>query len=107
MTSARNIVQQLIDQDPDARWDGNCNCIVNSQFGATSPRLVPIAFFDPNRPIQAARDPITVIKVGGFFIENLLGGPGVNMTGRLSQVTVQGGTRNPSCAGLQVVQLVK
>jgi hypothetical protein len=38
-------IQDLIDQDPDAKWDKDCMC-VKSKF-AQSPRVFPIPLFDP------------------------------------------------------------
>lgn len=97
-------VQDLIALDPTAFWDTGCNC-VNSPKGATSPRMIRVAFFDPRLPVTSGRSYVTVIKVGGFFVDSVDGGG--NVTGRFTQVVAYGGPANPACAGLQTVQLVK
>jgi Flp pilus assembly protein TadG len=41
-------VQALYDQDPHARWDTECRCVKDSDFGGhSSPRIFPIPVFDP------------------------------------------------------------
>ena len=41
-------IEELIAQDPGARWDSSTNRVVNSAFGAQqSPRVFPIPLFDP------------------------------------------------------------
>lgn len=97
-------VDDLIALDPAAFWDTGCNC-VNSPQGNSSPRMIRIAFFDPRYPARPGRNYVTVIKVGGFFLESVANNGDV--TGRYTQVTAFGGQANPACAGLQVVQLVK
>jgi hypothetical protein len=97
-------VEDLIALDPTASWDTGCNC-VNSPEGASSPRMIRIAFFDPGYPVESGRNYVTVIKVGGFFLEGVASNGDV--TGRYTQVIAYGGPANPACAGLQVVQLVK
>lgn len=97
-------VQALIDLDPTAFWDTGCGC-VNSPLGADSPRLIRIAFFDPRFAVVPGRTYVTVIKVGGFFIEGVQ--PKGDVLGRYTQVSSQGGTPDPACSFLQTVQLVK
>ena len=97
-------VQALIDLDPTAFWDTSCNC-ANSPLGAKSPRLIHMAFFDPRLPVVSGRNYVTVVKVGGFFIEGLQAGGDV--TGYYTQVIAQGGPPDPNCSFLQIVQLVK
>lgn len=96
-------VQALIDQDPTAFWDSSCNC-ANSPKGINSPRLIRIAFFDPRLPVDPGRNYVTVIKVGGFFLDHI---QGKDVIGRFTQVAAFGGAPDPGCAGLQTVQLVK
>lgn len=97
-------VQDLIALDPTAFWDGGCNC-VNSPKGASSPRLIRIAFFDPRLPVGGGRTFVTVVKVGGFFVDNVQ--PNGDVIGYYTQVVASGGPPDPACAGLQTVQLVK
>ena len=40
-------INDLIDQDPGARWDSSCDCVVGSKFGSHSPRVFPIPLYDP------------------------------------------------------------
>ncbi len=101
-------VQDLIDLDPTAFWDPDCKC-ANSPKGINSPRLIRIGLFDPRDPPSSGRQSVTVIKVGGFFVESVVpSGPNKgNVTGYFTQVAASGGTPDPACAGLQTVQLVK
>jgi hypothetical protein len=94
-------VRALIDQDPTATWAGDH---VNSPLGASSPRLKPFAFFDPRIPVESGRNYVTVIKVGGFFIEGLVGN---DVIGRFTPVIISGAPPGPSCGGLKAVVLVK
>ena len=97
-------VQALIDLDPTASWDASCGC-ANSPFGANSPRLIRLAFFDPRLPVVSGRTYVTVVKVGGFFIEGVQAGGDV--VGYYTQVIAFGGPPDPNCSFLQIVQLVK
>ncbi len=97
-------VEDLIAQDPTATWDAGCNC-VNSPLGSSSPRLIRIALFDPRLPVVSGRNYVTVIKVGGFFLASIQ--PNGDVIGRYTDVSSQGGTPNPACTFLQVVQLVR
>ena len=97
-------VQHLIGQDSSAFWDTGCGC-VKSPLGASSPRLIRIAFFDPRFPVESGRKHITVINVGGFFIEGVQSNGEVN--GRYSLVPSLGGIFDPACSLLQTVQLVQ
>lgn len=101
-------VQDLIATDPTAYWDTGCNC-ANSPKGINSARLIRIGFFDPRDPPSSGRQSVTVIKVGGFFVESVVSsGPNKgNVTGRFTQVAAFGGAPDPGCAGLQTVRLVK
>jgi hypothetical protein len=94
----------LIALDPTAFWDTSLNK-VNSPKGASSPRMIRIAMFDPRDPATPGRNNVTVIKVGGFFLEGVANKG--DITGRYAQVTAFGGPADPACAGLQTVQLVK
>jgi hypothetical protein len=97
--------QALIDLDPSAQWDASTKTVVNSAFGSSSPRLIRLAFFDPRLPVVSGRTYVTVIKVGGFFIEGVQGGGDV--VGYYTQVIAFGGPPDPNCGFLQTVQLVK
>ena len=96
--------QDLIAADPTAFWDASCNC-AKSPMGANSPRLIRIAFFDPRFPVIPGRNYVTVIKVGGFFVDSIASNGDV--TGRYTQMIALGGTPNAQCSGLQAVQLMK
>jgi Flp pilus assembly protein TadG len=39
-------IQDLIDKDPDTKWDPSCKCVTGSKY-ATSPRVFPIPLFNP------------------------------------------------------------
>lgn len=97
-------VQNLIDEDPSAFWDTGCGCM-KSPLGASSPRLIRIAFFDPRFPVESGRKYITVINVGGFFIESVQSNGDV--IGRYTLVPSLGGIPDPTCSFLNTVQLVQ
>jgi hypothetical protein len=99
----RHGVEALIALDPTAFWNMGCNCL-NSPKGVTSPRLIRIAFFDPQAHVSSGRSDITVTNVGGFFLEGMQGN---DVVGYYTQVVASGGSVDPACAGLQTVQLVK
>jgi Putative Flp pilus-assembly TadE/G-like len=69
----------LINQDPGAYWDSNCNCIMGSKYPniQNSPRLVKIPVYDPiSYADGAAHGKNIVLKFTnmiGFFIEPLTG----------------------------------
>lgn len=103
-------LQDLIALDPTASWDPGCvisggpsGCVI-SPLGANSPRVIRIAFFDPRLPVVPGRSYVTVVKVGGFFVDHLQGN---DVIGYYTQVVASGGAPDPACSGLQVVQLVK
>ena len=100
----RDGARELINQDPTAFWDTSCQC-VNSPFGTDSPRLARVAFFDPRPPVTPGRNFVTVVNVGGFFIERLA--PTGDVIGRFTRVQGLGGTPNNACSFFQTVQLVK
>jgi hypothetical protein len=63
-------MQKLIDQDPDAKWDINCECIVDGdpQFDI-SPRIGLIPIHDPRIPMEPGKKTVLVTKIAAFFIE--------------------------------------
>lgn len=68
----RQGVDYLIDQDPNAYWDGDE--IAGSCFpGMSSPRVVKIPLYDPNDPPSPGRKSITCIGLGAFFIDRMNG----------------------------------
>ncbi|UCC24015.1 MAG: hypothetical protein JSU98_09770 [Gemmatimonadales bacterium] len=61
-------VQQLIDQDPDARWDSRSNSVV-SEYGMDSPRVVTVALFDPAEITKPGRQYLKFNNFARVFIE--------------------------------------
>jgi hypothetical protein len=80
-------MEELIVQDPGARWDSATNTVVNSAF-AESPRISLVPFFDPTLPPTSGRNWVRVVKLGAFFIESVQGNGDV--TGRFMQITTGG-----------------
>ncbi len=80
-------MDNLIAQDPGARWDSGTHTVVNSAFGL-SPRIGLVPFFDPTLPPTSGRKWVTVTKIGAFFIESIKGNGDV--TGRFMKVTIGG-----------------
>lgn len=83
-------VQDLIDADPGAYWDGSSQSIMGSAFGK-SPRIILVPFFDPTSPPTSGRNWVRITKVGAFFLEGVQGNG--NVTGRFIKATVDG----PKC----------
>jgi hypothetical protein len=76
-------IQDLIDQDPMARWEGGpglpgCNCMKDSRFGGhTSPRIFPIPLYDPvyyaDGKANGRNADFKLANVLGFFVERISG----------------------------------
>jgi Flp pilus assembly protein TadG len=101
----RQGMEDLIGQDPGARWDSETKTIVNSAF-AESPRIGMVPFFDPTIPPTSGRNWVTVVKIGAFFIEGIQGG---DVTGRFIQITTGGvpcghGLGNSMVKGIVLVE---
>lgn len=80
-------VQELVDRDPGAYWDGQNQTVAGSAYGK-SPRIILVAFFDPTSPPTSGRNWVRVTKVGAFFIEGVQ--PNGDVTGRFIKATVDG-----------------
>ncbi len=80
-------MEDLIAQDPGARWDPGTKSIVGSAYGS-SPRVGLVPFFDPTLSPESGRNYVTVAKIGAFFIEDI--GGGGEVTGRFIQITTSG-----------------
>ncbi|MBI3949405.1 MAG: Tad domain-containing protein [Acidobacteria bacterium] len=72
----RQGVRDLIAQDPNASL-ALTNGVVKIENSAypegQSPRLVPIAMFDPSQPPGPGRDFVQVTNIGGFFVRQQFG----------------------------------
>jgi hypothetical protein len=79
-------MRDLIALDPDAEWDGSCECVVNSDYGL-SPRIILIPLHDPRVPIDSGRQIVVVAKVAAFFIERMQGN---DVQGRFLKVRAPG-----------------
>ncbi|MEJ2719523.1 MAG: pilus assembly protein TadG-related protein [bacterium] len=99
-------MEDLIAQDPTARWDPGTQSIVGSAYGK-SPRIGLVPFFDPALGVDSGRKYVTVSKIGAFFIEDVTGGGTV--TGRFIQITDHGvpcgtGVSNSLVKGIVLIQ---
>jgi hypothetical protein len=99
-------MEDLVAQDPGARWDSGSKSIVGSAYGK-SPRIGLVPFFDPTLPPTSGRNWVTVTKIGAFFIEDVIKGGGV--TGRFIQITEAGvpcgtGVSNSMVKGIVLIQ---
>ena len=66
-------VQDLIEMDAGAYWDGE-QVRKNSGYpGNSSPRIVKIPLYDPEYPPDTGRNYITVIGLGAFFLQGMNG----------------------------------
>jgi hypothetical protein len=89
--------QHLIDQDPGAYWDSQSNSIEGSSYG-TSPRLIKLAFFDPQALPPSGRNHVVVSKLGAFFLEDVA--PNGTVTGRFMDLVTAGEDCGPNPGGL-------
>lgn len=96
-------IEDLISQDPGARWDP-VDGIVNSAFPpGASPRIGRVPMFDPRVPPGTGKQQLQITNIAGFFIEGV-GGNG-RVTGRLVPTT---GTGDPNPGTLlNTVRLVR
>jgi Flp pilus assembly protein TadG len=110
-------VQDLIDLDPTARWDGGpgqpgCNCMVNSKFGGhTSPRIFPIPLYDPvyyaDGKANGRNADFKLANVLGFFVDHIDGNQVYGrITPLLGKVTGNGGPAplNSFATAIRLVQ---
>lgn len=65
-------VNQLIAQDPLARWDADTNTIAYSAYGR-SPRSIRLPLFDPGTLSHSGRRVVTVTKTVDLFVEGFQG----------------------------------
>jgi len=60
--------QTAIDADPGAYWDSGSQSVRGSAY-EISPRIRPMAFYDPSRPPVSGRNSLFVYQFGAVFIE--------------------------------------
>jgi hypothetical protein len=117
--------QFLIDADPGAKVDangivtGSCvpNCTGNYAGNTISPRIVPVALFDPSAfaamSKQSGNQTIPIINIMAFFIQSTVGQPSKDagqITGVLvgdAAMFVSGGGSAGPAAFLQVPGLIR
>jgi len=67
-------LEDLIAQDPGARWEDDCQCIKGSAFGAgKSPRIGYIPLHDPRIPLDSGKMQIQIVKIIAVFFEQVQG----------------------------------
>lgn len=81
-------INDLIALDPNARWDTNCKCVVDSDPKyAVSPRVFPIPLYDPKYYADGkanGRDAdFKIANFLGFFAEKPIGN---SIPGRITQI---------------------
>jgi Flp pilus assembly protein TadG len=105
-------IRDLIAQDPDARWDTTCNCVVDSKLGdgSRSPRVFPIPLYDPLFYATGKQNGRTAdFKVAnyiGFFVE-WEGGNEIH--GRITKISgvINDKGPKPGAAFPKVIRLVQ
>jgi hypothetical protein len=101
----------LIAQDPKAKWDTSCNCVVDSAFGI-SPRIRIVPLYNPvvyadGQQSGKSGPQLQVVNYLGFFVEDVYGGG--NVLGRITPVLgeIVAGS-GPAIGGFaQVIRLVE
>jgi Flp pilus assembly protein TadG len=86
-------INDLIDKDPDARWDENCKCVMGSKYG-TSPRAFPIPLYNPDLYADNQQNgrvaEYVIADFLGFFVDrrpvgNAISGRVYNITGMVDR----------------------
>ncbi len=103
-------IRNLIDLDPTAYWQfddsyqSNNGYVAGSAYeGFSSPRIVKVAFYDPNDPPDSGKNTVQVIRLGAFFLE---GYSGRNVLGRFMEITSPGfwGDSSSFIKGVKLIQ---
>jgi hypothetical protein len=82
-------VRELIARDPYAYWDDGCNCIQDSDYGEfQSPRYFVLMLTDPRMGFRSGRQPLLVVKIAGFFVEEIR--PDGDVIGRFFRIQSPG-----------------
>ena len=74
-------VNDLLDQDPTARWNETMDCVVSDGYQASddaskcrsSPRIRPVPLFDPTEEPELGAKPFAFTNFAGIFIEGIEG----------------------------------
>ena len=108
-------VEELMLQDPGARWDDGCNCVVGShpRFKGITPRIRIVPLYDPElytdgQHTGKSQPELRVVNYLGFFIEEFNGGG--EIIGRITPITGRrspGGGPLPVGSFAQAIELVK
>ena len=86
-------MRDLIESDPEAHWDEDCECIEDSdpQYDL-SPRIGLIPIHDPRIPYTMGKHELQITKIAAFFIEDMQGD---EVVGRFLKIQQVGGTFCP------------
>jgi Flp pilus assembly protein TadG len=78
-------VNDLIDADPGAYWDGHQ--VSGSNSGTASPRVIKVALYNPDNPPSNGRGEVTCIGLAAFFIDRM---DGQDVVGRFIKTITTG-----------------
>ena len=71
-------------EDASATWTSSCNCVTGSSVTGLSPRIVPVAVFDPlqlwNQGNCGGNCMVRVVNMFGFFIQGMCSDAGKTFT---------------------------
>ena len=106
----RDGIARLIAQDPNARWDEGCNCVINSdpRFGV-SPRIRPIPLYDPyhyelNKQ-EGRNASFRMVSFLGVFVERMNGN---EVVARIHPITGEAtGNPTPTSSFAMAIRLVQ
>jgi Flp pilus assembly protein TadG len=102
-------IQQLIDKDPDARWDEGTKTVV-SKYGSATPRVFPIPLYDPyfyaNGKANGRPADFKVANFLGFFVDHIQGN---EIFGWVTDIVGAVSTNTPAPANLfpKAIRLVQ
>jgi len=95
-------VNYLIDQDPNAYWDGSG--VANSAFpGYSSPRIIKVPLYDHNLAPDSGRNTVVIVGLAAFFVIDMRGR---DVIGVFLEMTT-GGTFGNGFSLLKGVKLVQ
>ena len=108
--SIQKAFNELVDRDPNARWDDECKCVINSAY-PVSPRLRAVPVFNPETYTKQGSGPnFQISDFMGLFVVRGPPGPQGQQSAYAHIASIQGlvGGGGPTTGPLvRAVQIVE
>lgn len=103
----RQGIQDMLAEDPGAYWDQATMSIRGSRHEdpMNSPRVRPLAIFDPLQPPTSGRTTTVVLQLGAFFVEGV--DQHGTVTARFIRAAATGSTSGETSSTLMIAVLVR